>query len=159
VGSEPKVKDDVRSWEELRKQIKNDLKMGYKKHAPHVCMNQLTILRNFTTLHIKGRARIAASKEIAWQFHEGAGVHFACQIQFIACHYQLFEQLPDEQRGSDRGQSLLNNEQIQTAAKTHLLALPMGEVTPKRFHHTLNARILPALGYVLVKWLSERTAR
>ena len=103
VGSEPKVKDDVRSWEELREQIKDDLKMGYKKHAPHVHMNQLMILRNFTMLCIKGRAHIAASEEIMWQFHEGAGMHFTRQIQFIAHHYQLFEQLPDEQQGSDRG--------------------------------------------------------
>jgi hypothetical protein len=64
------------------------------------------------------------SEEVTQQFHEGAGVHFARKIRFIACHYQLLEQLPDEERGSNRGQSLLNDEQIQTAARTHLLTLP-----------------------------------
>ena len=35
----------------------------------------------------------------------------------------------------------------------------MGEVTPKRFQHALNTRILPTLGYPPTKKLSERTAR
>jgi hypothetical protein len=80
VGAEPKVKDDVRSWEELREQIKDDLRQGHREHAPHSHMNKLTVLRNFATLRIKGRARIAASEEVARQFHEGAGVHFARKI-------------------------------------------------------------------------------
>ena len=53
---------------------------------------------------------------------------------------------------------MLNDEQIQTAARTHLLTLPTGKVTLKRFHHALNVRILPALRYTLAKWLSERIA-
>jgi hypothetical protein len=110
VGAEPKVKDNVRSWEELHEQIKDDLWQGHREHTPHSHMNKLMVLRNFTTLHIKGRACITTSEEVAWQFHEGAGVHFTCKIRFIARHYQLFEQLPDEERGGDRGQSLLNNE-------------------------------------------------
>ena len=97
VGAEPKAKDDVRSWEELCKQIKDDQRQGYREYAPHSHINKLTILRNFATLHIKGRARIAVSKEIVWQFHKGAGMHFACKIRFIVRHYQLFEQLPDKE--------------------------------------------------------------
>jgi hypothetical protein len=159
VVSEPKAKEDVRSWEELREQIKDDLHRGHKKHAPHAHTNQLTILRNFATLRIKGKGRIAASEAIVQQFHEGVGVHFARRIRFLARHYQMFEQLPDENRGGDRGRSLLDDERIQRAARTYLLTLPTGEVTPKRFHHALNARILPALGHTLAKWLSERTAR
>ena len=57
------------------------------------------------------------------------------------------------------GRSLLNNEQIQTAVRTHLLTLVMGEVTPRWFHHTLNVWILLALRYMLMRWLSECTAR
>jgi hypothetical protein len=159
MGAEPKAKDDVRSWEELCEQIKDDQRQGHKEHAPHSHMNKLTLLRNFATLRIKGMARIAASEEIARQFHEGAGVHFARKIRFIARHYQLFEQLPDKERGGDRGRSLLNDERIQTAARAHLLTLATGEVTLRRFHHALNARILPALGYTLARWLSEHTAR
>jgi hypothetical protein len=159
VGSEPKATEDVRTWEELREQIKGDLQNGYREHAPHARMNQLTILRNFATLRIKGKGRIAASEEVTRQFHKGTGVHFARKIRFMARHYQLFEQLPDEKRGGDKGRSLLNDEQIQTAARTYLSTLPIGEVTPKRFHHVLNAQILPAIGYTPVKWLSERTAR
>jgi hypothetical protein len=104
------VTEDVRSWEELREQIKDDLHRGHKKHAPHAHTNQLTILRNFAMLCIKGKGRISASEAIAQQFHEGAGVHFARRIRFLACHYQMFEQLPDENQGGDRGRSLLDDE-------------------------------------------------
>ena len=53
----------------------------------------------------------------------------------------------------------MDNEQIQRAARTYLLTLPMGEVTPKWFHHALNAQILLALKHMLAKWLSAHTAR
>ena len=99
------------------------------------------------------------SKEIAWQWHKGTGIHFAYQICFLAHHYQLFEQLPIEKQGSDRGQSLLSDKQIQMAARAYLSSLAMGEVTPRRFHHTLNTQILPMLGYPPAKNLSEQTAR
>ena len=89
-------------------------------------------------LCIKGVRRIATSEEITWQWHEGSGIHFTCQIQFVARHYQLFEQLPAEKQGGDRGQSLLDDEEIQVAARTHLLSLPTGEVTPRQFHHALH---------------------
>ena len=39
------------------------------------------------------------------------------------------------------------------------MSLATGEVTPKRFHHSLNTEILPTLGYPPTKTLSERTAR
>ena len=122
-------------------------------------MNKLTILRNFVTLRIKGMGHIAMSEDIAQQWHKGAGVHFAHRIRLLAHHYQLFEQLPIEKRGGDRGRSLLNDERIQTASRAHLSSLAKGEVTPKRFHHSLNTQILPTLGYPPAKSLSERTAR
>jgi len=122
-------------------------------------MNQLSIVRNFATLRIKGMRRMAASKVVAWQWHNGTGIHFACWIWFLACHYQLFEQLPTERQGGDRGHSLLNKEDIQVAARAHLSSLPTGDVTLKRFHHALHERILPSLGWILRKLLSEHTAR
>jgi hypothetical protein len=34
--------------------------------------------------------------QIAKQWQDGVGTHFAHQVHFLACHYQLFEQLPPE---------------------------------------------------------------
>jgi len=59
-------------------------------------MNKLLILRNFAMLRIKGVKRIVASQEIARQFHEGTGAHFARRIWFLTQHYQLFKQMPQE---------------------------------------------------------------
>jgi len=83
-GSEPKVKDNIRSWEELREQLKSDLLEGYKKNATPTILNKLTVLQNFTTLRIKGVRRMAVSEEIARQFHEGTGSYFARQIRVLA---------------------------------------------------------------------------
>ena len=133
--------------------------MANKEHAALTQINQLIILRNFATLRIKGLGRMAASEQIAQQWHEGRGIHFARQIRALAHHYQRFEQLPPEKRGGDGGHSLLNDERVQTAARTHLTGLPTGDVTPRQFHRALNERILPSLGYMLEVGLSERTAR
>ncbi len=83
-GTKPKAKDDIHLWEELREQLKSDLVEGYKKNESPTILNKLTILRNFATLHIKGVRRIAASEEIARQFHKGMGHHFAHQIRALA---------------------------------------------------------------------------
>jgi hypothetical protein len=53
----------IRSWPELREEIKKELAKG-KKALPLSKVNQYFILRNFATLRIKGLGRIAASKEI-----------------------------------------------------------------------------------------------
>jgi hypothetical protein len=94
TGFEPKAKDKVCGWEELQEQIKEDLRKGHRVHKPLSQMNQLIILRNFATLRIKGLQCMATSEEIVQQWHNHTGIHFTCQIQFMACHYQLFEQLP-----------------------------------------------------------------
>jgi hypothetical protein len=157
--SEPKVKVDIRSWEELREQLKSDLREGHKKHEAPTCLNKLTIIQNFATLRIKGVKHMATSKEIAWQFHEGVGGHFAHQIRVLARHYQLFEQLPEERRGGAGGRSLLKDERVQAAARTYLLGVPTGEVTPRKFHHALTKQILPMLGFTVKDGLLERTVR
>jgi hypothetical protein len=54
AGFKPKGKEEVHGWEELQEQIKEDQRRGHKEHKPLTYMNQLTILRNFATLHIKG---------------------------------------------------------------------------------------------------------
>jgi hypothetical protein len=89
-GTQPKAKEDVRGWEELREQIKADLEMAHRQNVALTQINQLLILWNFATLRMKGFGRITTSQQIAAQWHDGVGTHFACQIWFLAHHYQLF---------------------------------------------------------------------
>ena len=95
-GAEPKASKDVRGWHELQEQIKSNLELAEKNKAIPRIITQLLILRNFATLQMKGCGRMAASEAIARQWHKGKGTHFARQVQVLACHYQLFEQLPAE---------------------------------------------------------------
>ena len=156
-GCEPK--EEVRLWLELRNQVKADLEAAHKKKASLTHMKELLILQNFATLRMQGDGRIAASMHIARQMTDGVGTYFARQIRFLACHYQLFEQLPPEKREKYMNRSLLNDKQVQTAARTYLTSQSTGEVTPSRFRRMLNERILPSLGYALKNDLSECTAR
>ena len=121
-------------------------------------INQLMILRNFTTLRLKGLQRIVASKQIAEQWHKGRSIYFAHQIHELACHYQRFKQLPPEKQGGKGHHSMFNDKAVQMAARAYLTGLHTGDVTPMRFRHTLNERIFPTLGYVLEVGLLERTA-
>src|SRR5258707_5730562 len=123
--------------------------MAHKWHDSLSCINKFLILRNFATLWIKGIGCIVASQEIAQQWHNGAGVHFAHQVQFLAWHYQLFEYLLASNQGGDGGRFLLNDEQVQMAARTHLLDLPVGDVTATQFYHAFNEHILLSLRYEL----------
>jgi hypothetical protein len=75
VDARPKV--EVRGWDILQEQIKDDIVHAHKKHTRLTTINQLLLLRNFSTLRIKGVGRIAASWEIAQQWHKGKGTHFA----------------------------------------------------------------------------------
>jgi hypothetical protein len=54
----------VKGWDELRKQIKADLKKN-SKTLPLSRLNQLFILSSFATLRLKGVSWITASQEIA----------------------------------------------------------------------------------------------
>ena len=84
---------EIQYWLTLRTQIKADLKKEAKSLSLSQ-INQLLILRNFATLRLKGLGRVAASKEIALQWHdklEGSSDHFACRIRALARHYQIFE--------------------------------------------------------------------
>jgi hypothetical protein len=86
---------EVRGWSELRDQSKKYFKKG-QRTLPLSHINQLLIICNFATLHLKGLHRILASLEIARQWHEGEGAHFAHRVRALAWHYQVFEQLPAE---------------------------------------------------------------
>jgi hypothetical protein len=147
----------IRSWHALREKIKGDLK---KRNLPLSQHNQLLIIRNFATLRIKGLKRIAASLEIAHQWHEGNGNYFARRVRALARHYQLFEELPAETRGGRANtKSLLNDESVQTACLTWLKQQKVGTVTPMKFREGVNTEILPALGISPKQPISERTAR
>ncbi|KZT63884.1 hypothetical protein DAEQUDRAFT_747689 [Daedalea quercina L-15889] len=148
--------EDCQAELDEEEQIKADLTKMKKRHATLTEINQLLILRNLATLHLKGFQRIPASQEIARQWHEGEGVHLARRVRMLARHYQLFEQLPVEKRGGDRGHSLLNDERVQTAACQYLTSLQAGEVTPKIFCRALNEEIFPTLGYRLKSGLLKK---
>ncbi|KAE9402201.1 hypothetical protein BT96DRAFT_991371 [Gymnopus androsaceus JB14] len=57
-------KAEIRSWNELREQIKQELRIAKKKGLP---LSQVNQLHNFATLHLKGMGRMKASQEIALQ--------------------------------------------------------------------------------------------
>ncbi|KAJ7021929.1 hypothetical protein C8F04DRAFT_1194977 [Mycena alexandri] len=148
---------NIRSWHALREKVKGELQ---QKHLPLTKYNQLLIIRNFATLRIKGLKRIAASLEIARQWHEGSGTHFARRVRALARHYQLFEELPLETRGGRaNAKSLLNDESVQTACLAWLTKQTVGSVTPMKFREGVNSEILPSLGISPKQPISERTAR
>jgi hypothetical protein len=115
-------------------------------------------LQNFATLQIKGIRRLAASQEIARQWHEGEGIYFARRVRILAHHYQLYEQLTAHSWGGYRGNSIFNDECIQTAAHQWLSNLSTGEVSPRQFCRALTEEILPVLG-LNKDSVSEQTAR
>jgi len=51
--------------------------MAEKQNRTLAQKNQLLILQNFATLRIKGLRQMAASEEIAQQWHDGVGIYFA----------------------------------------------------------------------------------
>jgi hypothetical protein len=77
-SSEKTVK--LQSWHALREKVKTHLS---KRNLPLTQHNQLLIIRNFATLLIKGLKRIQASLEIARQWHEGGGNHFARRVRAL----------------------------------------------------------------------------
>ncbi len=156
-GADPKPINEIRDWKDLQEQLKGDIVNAHKKHARLTTMHKLLLLCNFATLQIKGIGRMAASWEIARQWHDGEGTHFACRVCVLARHYQLYEQLPTQNWGGYRGYSLFNDEHVQGAARNWLLKLPTREVSPRCFCRALTKEIFPCLG--LNKSVSERTAR
>jgi len=87
--------DQVKGWDVLCDQIKTKLKKKSRTLTLSQ-INQMMILSNFATLHLKGISCIQASEEIARQWHEGEGRWFARRVRDLARHYQVFEQLPIE---------------------------------------------------------------
>lgn len=148
-----------RSWTDLREHVKKELKQHHRRYTVSQ-IHQLTILRNFATLLLKGLDRIPASIEIARQWHEGDGTHFARCVRALARHYEAFEMLPLEKRGGKKNAKChLNDESVQKALHDWLTALPSSGVTPLKFQRTLNETILPTLGIALKKPLCERMVR
>ena len=147
----------VRSWEDLREKVKEELK---GKNLTLRKINQLLIIRNFATLRIKGSSRIHASLDIARQWHEGKGDWYARRVRALARHYQIFEALPVEKRGgSSNTRSWLHDEAVQAHSHTWLNAQPTGKVTPRQFMHAVNTTIFPDLNISPQFPICERTAR
>jgi hypothetical protein len=127
---------EIQGWDKLRDQIKKDLK---KKHTslPLSHINQLMILQNFATLHLKGHSHISTSHQIAQQWHEktdGSSIYFTHRVWSLAQHYQIFEQLPVEHcGGSKNAQSLLEDEVVRKAALSWLTEQAVGLITPLKF--------------------------
>ena len=144
---------------DLRDKIKADLEVAHKQKASLTQMKGLLVLQNFATLQMCGDRHIAVSMQIARQMTDGVGTHFACQICFLAHHYQLFEQLPPQKQGKYLNRLLLNDKQVQAAARTYLMGLSMGKVTLLCFRCMLNEHILLLLGYALKNNLSLCTAQ
>lgn len=148
---------EVRPWDVLRKKIKDNIKKN-SKVLPLSQLNQLMILANFATLRLKGTSRIQASIEIAWQWHEGEGHWFARHVRNLARHYQIFEQLPKENRGGVRTRrSWLHDEDVRKHVQQYLSNLPTGKVTPKALVKHVDTIIFPTLGITPAKPLSIRT--
>lgn len=85
-GAEAKSVDAIRGWEELREEIKGELKRLKKSKGGRLTeINQLLIIRNFATLCLKGLGRMAASEHIAQEWHESKdGVQF-CTTSSSPC--------------------------------------------------------------------------
>jgi hypothetical protein len=125
---------EIRDWKILQDQIKDDLKKNHKL-LPLSAINQLMILSNIATLQLKGASQIGASEEIAWQWHEGNEIWFARCVQALACHYQIFEQLPREKVESlmpihssiksPRRLTVIHGCQMCQLVKSHLVAYKM----------------------------------
>ena len=123
---------EIRGWDELREQVKDDLAKDAKTGLPFSRVNQLMLIQSFATLRLKGLGRIEASLEIARQWHEGEGKHLARKVRALARHYQVFEQLPAEKCGG-RANALspLKDERLQLAARQWLMLQEVGQVTPQ----------------------------
>ena len=75
--------NQVKGWDELWKQIKEDLKKN-SKTFPISHLNQLFILSSFATLRLKGVSQITASHKIAQQWHECKGTHMVrCIVHWL----------------------------------------------------------------------------
>jgi len=149
---------EIRDWGVLRTQIKQDLKKR-SNTLKLLAINQLMILSNFATLQLKGALRITASEEIARQWHEGEGKHFARRVRALARHYQIFEQLSIKCRGRYKDAwSILGDENVKKRVLSYLQGLSIGKITPMKLQAALNTVILPDLGITTKKPLCVRTA-
>ncbi|THU87050.1 hypothetical protein K435DRAFT_682354, partial [Dendrothele bispora CBS 962.96] len=154
-----KLPSDIRPWDELRDQLKNDLKM--KKNRLSLSeVNKMMILVNFANLRLKGESRMQASEIVAKAWHNNEGKWFARRIRDLARHYQVFEQLPKEHRGGSRvNRSWLHREEVRSKISEYLRNLPTGKVTPRILCHHINTILFPELGIKPKSPISIRTAR
>ncbi|KAF9489413.1 hypothetical protein BDN71DRAFT_1529516 [Pleurotus eryngii] len=129
---------EIRLWDVLQKQISKSLK-------------------NRT---LPWHSRIEASHLIALICKGGEGEWFAHRIRELARHYQIFEDLPTEQRSGSRiGRSWIHHEGVHPQVRDFLKSLPAGKVTPQALVKHINDVIFPELSITPKKPLSERTGQ
>ena len=77
---------EIRDWKTLCNQIKNEFKKKHKALSL-AQVNQLIILSNFVTLHLKGIFHISVSVEIAQQWKDRNGFHAISVCLHIITRY------------------------------------------------------------------------
>ena len=152
-------KNHVRDWEDLRADIKKQLKKE-SKTLPVSRLNQLMVISCFATLRLKGYSRTQSSIQVARQWHEGEGNWFARHVRALARHYQIFEKLPIERRGgAGNTRSWLHDDLVKKSTLNWLTSQKTGEVTPRKLTHALNETLFPELNITPKSPIGERTAR
>lgn len=79
VNCMPRTVPNIRSWADLRTQIKAELKKK-SKTLPLSKINQLMVLRNFATLRLKGYGKISASIEMARRRRRSFSSQGPCEL-------------------------------------------------------------------------------
>ncbi|KAJ3710183.1 hypothetical protein C8R42DRAFT_648907 [Lentinula raphanica] len=154
-----KPRSEIKPWDELRTQLKAELKQKINK-IPASQLNRYLILLNFANLRLKGESRMKASEIISKAWNDKGATWFARRVCDLARYYQTFEHLPAEHQGGNRTNQLwLHRDDVRSSVLKYLNNLPTGEVTPRILCHQVNKMIFPQLDIVPKQPISLRTAR
>ncbi|KAJ3758861.1 hypothetical protein EV360DRAFT_18798, partial [Lentinula raphanica] len=150
---------EIKPWDELRTQLKAELKQKTNK-IPASQLNRYLILLNFANLCLKGESRMKASEIISKAWNDKGATWFARRVHDLAQYYQTFEHLPAEHRGGNRTNRLwLHRDDVRSSVLEYLNNLPTGEVTPRILCHQVNETIFPQLDIMPKQPISLHTAR
>lgn len=85
--------DAKKDWATIQAEITEKIKRD-SKIMPVSSLNKYYIIMCFGTLSIKGLSQMKASEEVARQWHEKEGIHFAHRVWALVRHYQIFTMNP-----------------------------------------------------------------
>jgi hypothetical protein len=154
----------TRSWADVRREVDMKLKKNFDQLG-QTEVNQLMVLRVFATLQMKGVSKMDASHQIAEQWQEGTGTHFARCVRALARHYKASGKLLRENCGGARsgrlyrGTSLLLHKGVEGQVRVWLTTQKVGSVTPQRLAQGLENEVFPSSGITPLKPLTQRTAQ